>query len=363
MNLRLLVDGPEFWTAFEADARAATTRVFVQTLGLEADEAGHALAALLVSLVPRVECRLVIDDYSHYLLNDRFLYSPRALADAALWREARATYRLVRTLRQHGVEVCWVNPVRGRPYRLAARNHKKILVVDDAVSYFGGINFTAHNFAWHDLMVRVEDPALAGCLRDDVLATFAGRNQALDCTVADGRLILLDGVRNPALQRDVVDLVCAARDEVFIESPYVSGPYLDALEAARRGGARVMIATPAANNWSLFDGYLRAECQRRRIELWHLEGMSHLKAMLVDGRQLVLGSSNFDYFAHHTHQELLFLTRDRALIDDFRTRVRDVDLAGARRAPASAGRAFQPWVAAQTLRWGFPVVKALNRLL
>ncbi len=361
MGLKLLVDAGEFWPAFASDARTATNRVFVQTLAFEADHAGTGLAELLGSLPPEVDRRLIIDDYPHLIHNDRFLYSVGSLMDSELWSEARASFRLVETLEAGGVRVRWANPMGWRVYRLAARNHKKILVIDDRLAYIGGINFSAHNFSWHDLMLRIDDPALVACLATDFERTFDGHNQALDRTFEDGRLILLDGERSPAFQHAVVDLIAGAREEVFVQSPYISAPYFDALEAARRHGARVVIITPGANNWSLFDSYNRVECARRGFELRYLPRMSHMKSMLIDSRVLIIGSSNFDYFAYHTHQELLFVTSDAELVLDFRVRIRDADLASSPPAATGNGLPIRTKLAARLLPFGFPLVKWVNR--
>ncbi len=55
--------------------------------------------------------------------------------------------------------------------------------------------------------------------------------------------------------------------------------------------------------------------------------MSHIKAMLVDDEALVVGSSNFDYFSFHTHQEVVATIRDPAVIARYARDVLQPDLA------------------------------------
>lgn len=362
MSVRLLVDAAEFWPAFLADARTAERRLLVQVLTFEADSAGWKLADLFQSLDPRVERRLIVDYYAHYIVNDRFLYSPRALVDRGLWREARATYRLADALERQGVGVHWANPIGWRLHRLAARNHKKIFVVDDRVAYIGGINLSDHNFAWHDLMIRVDDPALVRFLAEDFFETFAGRNQALERSFDEGHVILLNGLDGKRQLREVFDLIANAREEVFVESPYVSAPFFDPFEAAARRGVRVVILVPEVNNWGWYDAYARTEGHRRGFELHYYQGpMNHLKAMLIDSRVLITGSSNFDYFAARTHQELLFVTTHEGLVRDFRQRVRDVDYARARRVPLNGDFSWRTRWTATRVRAGHPTLVWLNR--
>jgi len=362
MSVRLLVDAPEFWSAFVGDARDVTTRLFVQVLTFEADAAGRPLADLLLALGPKVDRRLIVDDYTRYVVNDRFLYSPGSFADRGLWREARATLRLIKALERDGVGVRWANPIGWRLHRLSARNHKKIFIVDDRVAYIGGLNLSEHNFAWHDLMLRFDDPTLVRCLAADFLETFRGRNQALDRSFAEGRLILLDGADGEARLKEVFDRIADAREEVFVESAYVSAPFLDALEAAARRGVRVVILGTEVNNWAWYDAYARIECYRRGLELHHYQGrMHHIKAMLIDSTVLIVGSCNFDHFACHTHQELLLITTDERLVREFRERVQARDLERARRVPLTGDFSWRTRWRSIRLRAAYPTLKWLNR--
>jgi cardiolipin synthase len=362
VSARLLIDADEFWPAFQADARGARARLFVQTLSFEADGAGVGLADIFLSLPATVDRRLIVDEFTRWVVNDRFLYAPGALADVALRDEAKASIRLTETLRAQGVMVRWTNPVGWRIHRMAARNHKKILVVDDRVAYIGGVNFSDHNFEWHDMMIRIDDPALVACLGDDFLETCVGRNQAVDRIFEEGRLIVLDGSNGPGPLNDVFDLIRSARSEVFVESPYVSAPFFDALEEAAAAGARVVVVVPETANWGWYDAYARIECFRRGLELHYLPGrMNHLKAILVDRTTLVVGSANFDYFSYHINQELMFVTTDEALVRDFRERVLAPDRAKARRVPLSDDFSWRTHWNSVRVRAGYPTLLWMNR--
>ena len=361
MSIQLLVDAAEFWPAFLADARTATSRLFIQVLTFEADDVGRQVGDLLLELGNTVDRRMIVDHYTRYFINDRFLYAPNALRDRVLWREARDTVALLETLQQNGVSVHWTNPIGIRLHRLAARNHKKIFIIDDRVAYIGGLNLSDHNFAWHDLMLRVDDPALVACLADDVLGTTQGRNQVLDRTFDEGRLLILDGTHGKELLKDVFDRIENAREEVFVESPYVSEPFFNPMGTAAARGRRVINLVPELNNWGWYDAYVRVECFRRGLELHYYRGqMNHLKAMLIDGEVLVTGSCNFDYFAYNGHQELVFVTSNAALVEDFKRRVYAPDLANARRATLDGQFTWQTHWTSIRVRTGYPVLKWFN---
>ena len=49
--------------------------------------------------------------------------------------------------------------------------------------------------------------------------------------------------------------------------------------------------------------------------------MSHMKAILVDDEKLIFGSSNYDLVSYYFEQEVVFMSEDKALIDEFRKKV------------------------------------------
>ena len=54
--------------------------------------------------------------------------------------------------------------------------------------------------------------------------------------------------------------------------------------------------------------------------------MTHMKALLVDGRTLVVGSANFDVLSYRFQQEFMAIVTDPHLVADFARRVVEEDL-------------------------------------
>jgi phosphatidylserine/phosphatidylglycerophosphate/cardiolipin synthase-like enzyme len=61
--------------------------------------------------------------------------------------------------------------------------------------------------------------------------------------------------------------------------------------------------------------------------------MTHMKALLVDRRWLVLGSANFDVWSYRSQQEYLVVLTEPGLVEEFRSRVAEPDLARSRPSP------------------------------
>jgi cardiolipin synthase len=325
--MRLLIDSPAFMDQFERDVASAERSVCVQTMSFEGDEAGQRLARALESR-PDLDRTLIVDRYSLYDINDRFLPWPPNTVSPALWRELAGTLAVIRRLRAGGVRVFWTNPVGLMFRKFVGRNHKKLVLVDDRIACFGGINVCDHNFGWHDVMLRVEDSELGAFLREDVRATLRGENLSWRARFGDVEVVLLDGARNEQLSEPVFDLIRNARRTIDIESAYLTYPYYDRLAEAVRRGVRVTLIAPECNNKPKLDGYTQWACANAGVSLRLYTGrMLHTKAMLVDDEALVIGSSNFDVLSHRIQQELLAIVRDRRVIEGFRRDVLEPDLA------------------------------------
>lgn len=323
-EMSLLVNSAEFWSAFSADLRAARSRIYVQAMTFEGDAAGRGLAELL-SASTCSDRRLVVDDYSRYKVSDRYVHRVWGLRDPALHRELEAMLGTVERLRREGVRVEFTNPMGRFLVRFPARNHKKLAVLDD-VCYLGGINFSDHNFSWHDMMLRVEDSELADFLAMDVRATCRGIDLRAVKRLPGMEIHLLDGRSNEEGYAPLLELIDEADDSIFVESPYVTYPFLDRLVDARRRGVAVTLVQPRGNNYPAVAAYVARTASRSDLGLRLLPGMIHLKVLLIDDRVLVMGSSNFDIVSYRAEQEIVVLVTDSAVIREVTRRVLEPDL-------------------------------------
>jgi cardiolipin synthase len=285
----------------------------------EGDAAGQAVAQA-VRESPAEDRRVLVDDYSRVVVSDNFVLSPRYLLSRPFREEVQATRAMFRGLAAEGVGVRVTNPIAGRLARYGVRNHKKLIVADD-VAYLGGINFSDHNFAWHDLMLRIEAPGPPGFLAEDFDATWASRSTLRHARFGGIALSALDGRTNKEGFRPLLDAIGAARERIEIVSPYLSFPFLGILAEAVRRGVAVDLLTPLPNNKPMVRHYLSDAARRAGFRITLLPEMTHLKALLIDGRQLVLGSSNFDFPSYYSLEEYVATVEDPELIAAFRAEV------------------------------------------
>ena len=326
MNIQLKVDSTEFWESLKQDIAEAQDYVFIQTLSFEGDRAGKGLSESLLSSVAQ-DKRIIIDSFSKIIISDKFIKAPNHIFDRQLHQEVKATAQIMQDLEQGNVKTKFTNPLGPLLVNILARNHKKLMVIDDKITYIGGINFSEHNFDWHDLMIRFEDKAIAHFFKTDFLDTWSGKARigVYNFELAD--FYIFDGNNNQPIWDRVFELISQAESEVIIQSPYFTFPFYEKIMTLTKRGVKVIYVSPEANNRKIFDAYNRWECQQANIDLRLYRGrMTHLKSVLIDNKYLLLGSANFDFVSYYFDAEIIAVIKNQQIIEEFKDRVIERDL-------------------------------------
>lgn len=319
----------------EEVAKTAEESLLAQAMTFEGDEAGKWLIDV-VEASPAKDKRLLIDSYSKVVINDHFVFSAKYLKDAAFKNEVKETKAIIARAEALGIQVKFTNPVGLIGQRYPLRNHKKMVIVDGKTSFLGGINFSDHNFAWHDMMVELGDKKLGGSLVEDFDNTWNGINQSTAIETDEGSLYLFNGSKSRELYDDFFGHIRAAKETVQIISPYISEPLLGVLRSVAASGVAITIVSPQKNNKSIFKHIIRSEQQKGYFKLKEYPGMSHMKAILIDDEKLIFGSSNYDLVSYYFEQEVVFVSEDPMLIKDFKDKVMSEVTEGAMEADFSA---------------------------
>jgi cardiolipin synthase len=220
--------------------------------------------------------------------------------------------------------VCWLArqpyvEVRRTRNPCARYDHRKLVVADGRAAWTGGRNFTrASFFGQHDLSFTIEGP-----LAEELADTFerfwheqggGDSPRALpfagDCPPPEpnawARLVYTEPDSHEladTLSRAVDD----ARRYVFAENVYFSdGRIIAQLIEARRRGADVRVVLTVESNSELFNRVNRVTADRLLREgcrVYLYPGMTHVKALAVDGVWAYTGTANFDPLSmRHDHE-------------------------------------------------------------
>jgi cardiolipin synthase A/B len=313
-----LANSDDSFQAMLEDLGRARERVWVETFIFEHDEAGHLILDALVAAARRgCDVILLLDWLGSRKLRDRE----------------------VRPLRDAGGHVIWFNPPLGlgpHDTKLTAlglhRDHRKILVVDDAVAHIGGRNLAAEyggpgQDEFFDMMVRLTGPAvrdLAAVFLETVHRATALKRDLFDAAPSTGEtpvevLTLELTEATGEIDRALEAMIDGATRTVRFCAPYL--PLLDAhrralLDAAARGvDVRLLTAgkTDAPHMRSggrhQYAGLLRGGV--RVFE--HTKMKLHAKMYIVDGRESMVGSYNGDRWEQRYNQEVAARIEDEKL--------------------------------------------------
>ncbi len=325
----LLPDSASAIAAMVADIDAARHSVHVLFYIWLADESGRSVMAALKRAAGRgVVCRAMADDLGS-----------RALIRSPHWRDMAAS----------GVRLAAALPV-GDPLlrlfkgRIDMRNHRKIVVIDNAITYCGSQNCADAAFAvkarfapWVDIMARFEGPVVRQNQHLFASNWMAQSDEDLAPLLAEplpdpvpGFVAQVigsgAGVRYSAMPETFVALMNAARRELVITTPYYvpDEPLQAALCASARRGVATTIVFPRHNDsWivaaasrSYYSDLLEAGVEIRE----YVGGLLHAKTLTLDGEVTLIGSANIDRRSFELNAENNILLHDPAFTREVRSR-------------------------------------------
>jgi cardiolipin synthase len=299
---------------------------------------GHAAAAAIGDAIDRAREEVLVetyilkdDDSGRGLLETlaravRRGVKVRVLADAAgSWFTKRTFWR---DMERHGIEARLFHPLLGHVRDLLLRDHRKIIVVDRAVCFTGGMNVAnEYGFVrkrrpghrpWRDTHVRLE-----GTSAWEMAVVF---NEGWSQAGADGLTLSdLAPSRRPGAKTLVLDCragrghaeaasvlaatIAAARRRLWITNAYFAPNrcVLNHLCAAGRRGVDVRLLLPGHSDMPLVrragHGFY-AELLASGVRIWEYQpAVLHAKTLVADDYASMIGSSNLDYRSYYFNAE------------------------------------------------------------
>ena len=333
-HFELLENGEEFFPRVFDAIRTAQREVLLETFILFEDKIGQQLHAALLAAADRgVEVHVLVDGFGSPDLSDSF----------------------VGQLVNAGVRFRIFDPGRrflGQRLNLLRRMHRKIVVVDGALGFIGGINYSADHVAdfgpeaKQDYSVAVRGPIVAqmhrfaqeavlGQARRRLAFAARGRGEPRGATpelphagTADAIFVTRDNHQHTNdIERHYRVALRSARQRVVIANAYFFPGYRFIREMRRaaqrgvdvrlilQGQPDMAIVRTAAS--LLYDHLIRAGV--RIYE--YCDRPLHGKVALVDDEWSTVGSSNLDPLSLSLNLEANVIIRDRAFNDHLHGRL------------------------------------------
>jgi cardiolipin synthase len=266
---------------------------------------------------------------------------------------------LVDRMTRGGVHLQWFRkPWAKSPFKQNHRCHRKVLVVDEALAFTGGVGIAeewtgnARNAdEWRDTHVRVRGPAVDGVaagfsqnwaegdepMYDDV-DQFPEHEQCGAATIQVVRGSASIGWDDMQTLFHVV--LSSAQERIRLTTAYFapSQDFVDLLIGQAKNGVQVqvMLPGPGADKrvCQLASESTYAELVDGGVEVWNFQpSMLHAKIMTIDEELSVIGSSNFNRRSMDHDEEIALAILDRDVtatldlhFDDDLKRSRPIDL-------------------------------------
>jgi cardiolipin synthase len=217
------------------------------------------------------------------------------------------------------------------------RNHRKLLVIDDKISWIGSANITAYSLTWRELMLRMEGE-LAVSFRKVFSLDFRLYNKYFFEKNSYIRLIRhldfqivrdVPSITKKRINKKFIQMIRHAEREILIETPYFLPGYFlrKALMDACKRGVDVTVVVPRHSDVMLVDilrnRYIGPLNQGGLKFLYYQPGNLHSKAILVDNELFAVGSPNFDYRSFRYMHEIILVGREQSIIGQLSGHIRE----------------------------------------
>lgn len=239
-----------------------------------------------------------------------------------------------------------LNPLKRR-WSFHLRNHRKLIVVDGAIGFTGGMNVGDEysgrarrkgKLHFRDSHVMFRGPAVRDLadvfIEDWAFATGGVLESPVPSAGAEGQSTVAVLPSGPDQERNASALAYfaalgQARERAWLTSPYFipDEPTLRALECAALRGVDVRLLVPARGDVAFVGAAARSyfpNLLQAGVRIFtYLPSMLHAKTMVVDGEWCIVGSANLDIRSFRLNFELSALIHDAALGGELDQRFRN----------------------------------------
>jgi cardiolipin synthase len=308
-KIELLQNGDEYFPAMLAAIRAARRTINFEAYIFYSDKIGHEFRdALCERARAGVEVRVLLDGIG------------------SSWKLDNSD---VQMLKNAGCKFAYYHPLLSwRIDRTNRRSHRRVMVIDGRLGFTGAIGFADEWSGhaqdakhWRDMEARVEGPLvseLQNAFEEHWIKTFGETLSGADqfpAQPAAGNL-RAQTIESHSFSMAPVPLAqavafAAANRRIWIANAYCTptDDQVDQLVRAVRRGVDVRLILPGPNDDQPLTKSAGRAAYGRMLEggvriFEYQPTMIHTKSMVVDGRFVLFGSSNFDARSSQINEEL-----------------------------------------------------------
>ncbi len=318
-KVEVLTTGESFFRSMLEAIKGAKSFIHIQFYIIDRDDIGNELINLLIDKVKEgVVVRIIYDDVGSWGLKRKD----------------------IKFLRDNGISVFPFLEVKFRALadKINYRNHRKIVIIDGALGYIGGMNVADRYIngiewgIWRDTQLKVEGPAVHALQTSfSVDWYFCTKRLLKDAMyypkiLAQGDVAMQIVTSGPVgewrkIMLAIFSVINSAKRYVYIQTPYFLPPqsFLLAIQTAALSNVDVRLMLPARSDskivhigsCSFIEDILKAG-----VKVYHYTpGFLHSKMVVVDDKVCTIGSANMDFrsFEHNFESNAFIYNRDVAV--------------------------------------------------
>lgn len=253
-------------------------------------------------------------------------------------------------LKQNGVEVFEFFPAKLKIFQLSInyRNHRKLIIIDDKISYIGGFNFRDDHLGlneklspWRDTHLKIEGNSTLEILKvflNDLklCSKKINANNFLDYKLKDYKKNHVQIISSSPIEKgekieeSFINLIYNSNSEIIIETPYLvlDDRFLLSIKQALLRRVKVIVIIPKlidkhfVYNATILNAKKLIELG---VKIYKFNGFLHSKTMLIDRKIFVCGSCNFDMRSFYLNFETSSIIYSKNLSEKFyKTLLKDI---------------------------------------
>ena len=316
-SIQVFTSGVEHYQALFDDIAKAKHTIYIEFYTIHHDEVGQAFVNALTSKAKQGVTVYVLCDFIANLSTPPSMFQP---------------------LKDAGGQV-----IRVKPYLTHYRSHRKIVVIDDLISYIGGMNIgkqyanrAKKKNPWRDSQVRMqgecskilceyflEDWLCANKKEksNEILNQIEKINYA-DCLHSNQLCqFIMGGVdtNKEKVKMVYLSMIRSAKQRIRIQSPYFipDASILDALKTAAATGIDIEIMIPGIKASFFLDpttNYYCGELLKYGAKIYKYNGYIHAKTLTIDDEICAIGSVNMDMRSLMVDDEICGIYYDNSFV-------------------------------------------------
>ncbi|MBI5534112.1 MAG: cardiolipin synthase B [Deltaproteobacteria bacterium] len=264
------------------------------------------------------------------------------------WGSIRGGRAVVAELREAGCSARIYNRLAGLLVGRLGRNHRKILLVDDEVSFLGGINIGDENVTqgshqgWADLALEIRGPQ---CARIGQMI----RREPQEAISSLLRIFVSGLGGGWRLRRRYLQAFARARLRIHVAHGYFlpDAGVVRAITAAARRGVQVRLLLAGRSDVPFARAATRSLYRRLLtagvlIHEWN-DSVLHAKVATIDGELLLVGSFNLDPFSL-ANLEALVEVDDKPVVEQGEAWIQDHFTLSRTMTSVEAGSRLHRWL-------------------